>query len=100
MRRRHALVALAAVAIQLGCRAQTPSVVGRWERIGVRRPGSEWVEFADDGTFTAAVLADTMHGTYTQRGRTVTATVNYTRRLTLRGTTLVMEDGTKYRRVH
>ena len=56
-------------------------------------------EFEPGGTLTAGVGSDTIRGTYTQQGATVTVTRNYTSTLTLRDSILVMEDGTGYRRV-
>lgn len=84
----------------LACDGQSLSVVGRWERIRDHTRGRrEWVQFEPGGTFTAGVGSDTIRGTYTQQGATVTATGNYTSTLTLRDSILVTEDGRGYRRV-
>ena len=79
-------------------RPAADSVVGRWERTGGSRA---WVQFESNGTFTARAGSDTslIRGTYTQRGDTVTVVANYTRKMTLRDSILVVEDGTEYRRV-
>jgi hypothetical protein len=86
------LLALAA------CNDRAESVVGRWQRIG--QP-SEWVQFAPDGTVMARSFMgpDTIRGTYTQDGTRVTVTSNYSSTLTLRDSLLVMDDGTRYRRI-
>lgn len=85
----------------VACDGGTDSVVGRWER--TRQP-REWIEFDSNGTFTGRPYlrsdSSLIRGTYTQEGTTVTMTGNYTRRLTLRDSVLVMEDGTEYRRVN
>jgi hypothetical protein len=80
------------------CTERADSVVGRWERIGQPR---EWVQFAPDGTVMARSFMgpDTIRGTYTQDGTTVVVTSNYSSTLALRGSLLVMDDGTRYRRI-
>ena len=83
----------------VACDGGTDSVVGRWER--TRQP-REWIEFDSNGTFMGRPYLSSdsslIRGTYTQEGATVTMTGNYTRTLTLRDSSLVMEDGTEYRR--
>ena len=94
-RQRTALFALCCAA----CAPSTGSVVGRWQRTD--QP-AEWVEFAEDGRFTARSFTDTIlvRGTYQQSGTTVlgTSTLGFHQRLELRDSLLVMQDGTKFRR--
>ncbi len=102
MNRQKPLLATALLVMSvLACDARSQSVVGRWERIRDHPRGlNEWVQFETGGTFTAAVRADTIRGTYAQQGETVTITGNYTQTLTLRDSILVMNDGTEYRRMN
>jgi len=85
----------------VGCRQPDNSVVGRWQR--TNQP-SEWFQFEHDNTFTArsyGLDTSVLRGSFAQRGTTVTVTSKYghTRTLELGDNLLVMEDGTKYRRV-
>ena len=85
----------------VGCRQSDNSVVGRWQR--TNQP-SEWFQFEHDNTFTArsyGLDTSVLRGSFAQRGTTVTVTSKYghTRTLELGDSLLVMEDGTKYRRV-
>ncbi len=84
-----------------GCRDGAEPVTGRWQRVDQPR---EWVRFDEDRTFTGRGFADTVvvRGRYEQRGDTLVATSvkGHTRRLTLRDTLLVMQDGTRFRRAH
>ena len=97
-----ALVALLAAA---GCEGGVPvdtasSVKGRWQRIN--QP-SEWFEFADDGTWRSRSFTGTeIEGRYRQTGSTVTITVipvGHGATFTVGDTVMVMEEGTRYRRV-
>ena len=98
---RGLLLALTLGFAVVGCRQSDNSVVGRWQR--TNQP-SEWFQFENDDTFTARSYGlDTgvLQGSFAQRGTTVTVTSKYghTRTLELGDSFLVMEDGTKYRRI-
>jgi hypothetical protein len=100
------LIAMLTLGIShMACEASPPSVIGRWERFGYRREPkrAEVIQFDSDSTFMGRSYMDTtlIRGTFEQRGATVTvrSVYGYTRRLTLQDTILVMEDGTKYRRL-
>lgn len=78
-----------------------PSVAGRWQRVDL--PG-EWIEFAADGTFAgeSAAAGTTIAGRFRQEEQMVTLTPLPEGRgamLTLVDTLLVMEEGSRYRRV-
>lgn len=101
----RAVVALAALLAAAGCEPQepaeaVPAVAGRWQRVD--QP-SEWFEFAADGTFRSRSLTgNDVAGRYAQKGGTVTLMVlpeGHGARMTLSDTLLVMEEGTRYRRV-
>lgn len=99
-RRMRAWTAALALGTLLGaCREGAEPVTGRWQRVDQPR---EWVRFDQDRTFTGRGFADTVivRGRYEQRGDTVIATSakGHTRTLTLSGTLLVMQDGTRFRR--
>jgi hypothetical protein len=89
----------------LACEAPPPSVVGRWQRFGyLREPKQrEWIQFDSDRTLVGRSFMDAslIRGRFEQRGATVTvrSVYGHTRRLTPQDTILVMEDGTKYRRL-
>lgn len=91
---------LAVGILTAACPESSPSVVGRWQRVGQPR---EWIQFTADGAFSGRSYMDTLliRGRFEQRDSVVTGTSVYghTRRLVLRDTILVMEDGTRYTRV-
>lgn len=94
-----AAVALCAAAACAGG-ASSP-VVGQWQRTDQPR---EWLRFEADGTFTGrGFTSDTtlVRGRYDQRGDTIHArsVQGYAGTLTVDDGVLVMQDGTRYRRV-
>jgi hypothetical protein len=98
-----ALAALLAAApgCERGAPAESaPPVQGRWQRID--QP-SEWFEFDDDGTWRSRSFTGTeIEGRYRQSGTTVTLTVvpvGHGATLTVGDSLMVMEEGTRYRRV-
>jgi hypothetical protein len=98
-------LALAALLAATGCDRGAPAdapptVEGRWQRID--QP-SEWFEFASDGTWRSRSFTGTeIEGRYRQAGSTVTITVipvGHGATFTVGDTLMVMEEGTRYRRV-
>jgi len=102
MRGWSGVAALALCAAAAGCGGAAPdSVVGRWQRADQPR---EWLQFEEDRTFTGRGFTSdttTVRGSYEQRGATVTArsVQGHAGTLTVSDSVLVMQDGTRYRRV-
>lgn len=92
--------ALAALLLATACGHGAASVQGRWQRLD--QP-SEWIEFGADGSFRSRSFTGTeVAGRYRQEGKTVTMDVlpeGNGARMTLADSLLVMEEGTRYRRV-
>lgn len=92
----------AAIALLLAtaCAHGANRVEGRWQRLD--QP-SEWIEFGADGSFRSRGFTGTeVAGRYRQEGNTVTMDVlpeGHGARMTLTDSLLVMEEGTRYRRV-
>lgn len=95
------LLAVALVAAAAGCAGGgEPQVAGLWQRVG--QP-SEWVEFRADGSFMGRSFmgTDTVRGTFRQAGDSVftRSTYGYAETLVQHDTVLLMDDGTRFRRV-
>jgi hypothetical protein len=93
-------ITIVALCWMAACTSSPDSVVGRWQRVD--QP-TEWMQFEEDGRFTARSFMDTMlvRGAYRQQGTEVvgTSTFGFQQTLELQDSLLVMQDGTKYRRV-
>ncbi|HYH80171.1 MAG TPA: hypothetical protein VEX86_10245 [Longimicrobium sp.] len=92
--------ALAALLLASACASGARGVEGRWQRLD--QP-SEWIEFGADGSFRSRSFTGTeVAGRYTQEGGTVLMKPlpeGHGARMTLADSLLVMEEGTRYRRV-